>query len=620
VLLVLDNCEHLLDGVAHVVTALNSACPGVSILATSREHLRVQGEKTYTASPLTYPTTSAELTTAARYPAVQLFMTRASLLTDFELNPGNLTAVCDIVRSLDGLPLAIELVVPSLRVLNIQDLASRLRSRLALHQHGPRGAPLRHQSLRGLIDWSYERLPDDERFVFRCCSVFAGYFTIEAVSAVCSRGGMHEDDVLRSFSALVDKSLVFVNGDDERRYALLEIIKEYAARALGESGAQEAALRDHASFYLETARRMMDSRTTASLRVRVEQLKTDTSNFQAALSWCLSCKRDPELGAALALALYQLFEYESDSRSGHWFERALELLDPESAPELWAGLVVKRELPSHVLRQMPEQIRNLERAVAYYRDNADANQYCEALGCLCNALTAVGDRAGAKHTAAAAVRVARELNVPKRLCWALRLSAVALGHDEPQQQIAYLTECLRVYDNSFADEAVVFNLGLLGEAEFFAGLPRAALEHTRKALDVLRTMPTLLGIVRAMCLGNAAVYHLALDEFDEARAAAQRALQLSRDADDPMFSAFVIQHLAFISAKIGNLSRAALLLGFSNARTMSVNEAKVRVEIACRRRLLTFLADKLDAVELAALLADGALWSEERAVTEALNV
>ncbi|HXB83643.1 MAG TPA: helix-turn-helix domain-containing protein, partial [Candidatus Acidoferrum sp.] len=211
-LIVLDNCEHLIESVAQVAASIVTACPRIRLLATSRERLRVAGELTFNLSALPYPLVAPRTSAEAKaYSAVQLFLDRAShLCADrLEIDEDGIAAVGEIVRKLDGLPLAIELAVPMLQVLSMGELAKQLKHRFRLLATGERDALPHHQSLRGMIDWSSERLSEEERALFRRCSVFAGSFSLAAISAVCS-DSIHEVDVLSLFSALVDKSLVRV--------------------------------------------------------------------------------------------------------------------------------------------------------------------------------------------------------------------------------------------------------------------------------------------------------------------------------------------------------------------------------------------------------------------------
>jgi predicted ATPase len=231
VLLILDNCEHVLASAAAVAAALTEACPHVRILATSRELLRVPAERTCPLAPLHYSAVRLESYDAAMsFPAVQLFVRRAheQMGYDLEIDNDGLIGITDIVRSVDGLPLAIELAVASLRTLSVSELAKRLRERFDFLNTGDRNAPARHQTLRGLMGWSFDRLAADEQRVFLSCAIFPGTFTTDAVAAVCAGDDLDEHKVLTLFASLVDKSLIVVQGAADRRCVMLDSIRNFA--------------------------------------------------------------------------------------------------------------------------------------------------------------------------------------------------------------------------------------------------------------------------------------------------------------------------------------------------------------------------------------------------------
>jgi predicted ATPase len=269
-LLLLDNCEHLVGACAELADALLCVCPHLRILATSREVLGVAGETIYAVPPLTLPPPRDAVSTPtderlAASEAVQLFVTRAAgAMPGFALSERNAPAVADVCRRLDGLPLAIELAAARIRVLAPEQIAARLEDRFRLLTGGSRTALPRHQTLRATLDWSYELLSEPERALFRRLAVFARGFTLEAAEAVCGeppdpRRPTPERPppatVLDLLARLADKSMVVAEPTAEGpvRYRLLETLRQYGWERLGESGDAAAARRRHAHFYLEYA-------------------------------------------------------------------------------------------------------------------------------------------------------------------------------------------------------------------------------------------------------------------------------------------------------------------------------------------------------------------------------
>jgi predicted ATPase/DNA-binding CsgD family transcriptional regulator len=239
-LLILDNCEHLVTACAHLIEALLRSCPDLRILATSREAINIAGELVWLVPSLPLPETShlPPLEELGKYGAIQLFTERAAaVVPSFKLTPENAAAVLQICQRLDGIPLATELAAARVKVLSVEQIASRLDDSYRLLTGGRRTALPRHQTLRATMDWSYNLLSDHERILFRRLSVFAGGFTLEAAEAICTDAEVEEVEILDVLSRLVDKSLVIVEErGDEVRYHLLETIRQYSQERLGEAG------------------------------------------------------------------------------------------------------------------------------------------------------------------------------------------------------------------------------------------------------------------------------------------------------------------------------------------------------------------------------------------------
>ena len=286
-LIILDNFEQVIDA-APLVTELLAGAPGLGILATSREALRVYGEQEYPVPPLAVPDPHAvhEIGLAANFGAVALFLERArAVMPSFGLNDDNLAAVVEICFRLDGLPLAIELAAARVKLLSPTAMLGRLENRLSLLGGGSRDLPARQQTLRGAIGWSYDLLDGPDRDLFSCFSVFAGATDLESVEAVCAAPGA---DILDGLSSLVDKSLVRRrdSADGETRYRMLETIREYAAERLVEAGRTEDLRRRHAAHYLERVRTSAPA-VGAGQRTVLDRLQEDHPDLRAAIAWAV---------------------------------------------------------------------------------------------------------------------------------------------------------------------------------------------------------------------------------------------------------------------------------------------------------------------------------------------
>jgi predicted ATPase len=270
-LLVVDNCEHLLGAAARLITSVLRAAPGVRVIATSREPLSVPGEHVIPVPPLELPSPHAAepLARLRQNEAVMLFTKRAAAASgDFDLTAANGAAVAELCRRLDGLPLAIELAAVRTRVLAAEQILARLTDRFALLAGGSRGALPRHQTLRTTIDWSHDLLQEDERAILRRCCAFAGKFTLEDVEAVCTSGDVPAARALDVLSSLVGKSLVMrENAYGRACYRLHETMREFAVLKLAEAGEQDTVELRCAEYYWSACQRPVLERRYRACRV-----------------------------------------------------------------------------------------------------------------------------------------------------------------------------------------------------------------------------------------------------------------------------------------------------------------------------------------------------------------
>jgi predicted ATPase/DNA-binding winged helix-turn-helix (wHTH) protein len=335
VLLVLDNCEHVIDATATLAEQIFKETPGVHILATSREALRVEGEHAYWLPPLASPPPGASMKAAdaLTFPAVKLFMERAAASgSRFELLNADASIVADICARLDGIALAIEFAAGRVGTHGIAATADLLNKRLGLHWRGRRTAIPRHQTLHALLDWSYVSLAESERRLLRRLSIFVGTFTIAAAQAVAFEGTPDESHAIDTVDCLVAKSLLssVIAGDGVTRYRLLETTRAYALERLEESGETQAIAYRHAKYFAS----LLDRRgSIASHQANhVSSLSEHLGNVRASLEWCFgdgeAIARDPVLAIDLATGSVPIFLELSLLNECHkWSAAALALLD-----------------------------------------------------------------------------------------------------------------------------------------------------------------------------------------------------------------------------------------------------------------------------------------------------
>jgi predicted ATPase/DNA-binding SARP family transcriptional activator len=334
-LLVLDNCEHVIDEVAKLAELVLAAAPGVRIIATSREPLAVTGETLCPVPALALPPDGAAAADAMGYAAVRLLADRAvAVRPGFAVDAGNAADVVRICRALDGMPLAIELAAARLRVLTPAQVAERLDDRFRLLAMGSRSSLPRHQTLRAVVDWSWDLLDLTERLVLRRLSVFSGGATPEAAEQVCAFDGRPVAGIIDVIASLVDKSLVTAAGDREVRYGLLETVRAYAAERLAEAGEQEAVADAHAGYFLRLAERAEPLLRTGDQVPWMVRLAAEHDNCSAALRHAIDT-RDAALGLRLVAALmwfWVLRDY--DAEAAQWAGEVARIAGDDVPPDL----------------------------------------------------------------------------------------------------------------------------------------------------------------------------------------------------------------------------------------------------------------------------------------------
>ncbi|MCA1702481.1 MAG: tetratricopeptide repeat protein, partial [Actinobacteria bacterium] len=324
-LLILDNCEHLIEACAMVAHRLLSACPDLRVLATSRERLGVTGETVWQVPPMPIPQ-SKKLPVASlrRHEAIELFVDRAtSAAPRFELNEDNAPAVAQICRRLDGIPLALELAAARVVSLEPNDIARRLDDHLDVLGEGSRTAPPRQRTLAAAIDWSHQLLEDAERLLFNRLSVFAGGFTLEAAEDVCCHPTIPADQVVGLLSRLVERSLVLPphHARGPTRYRLLETLRHFGRERLNETGETEGLRKRHVRYYLSLAEEAQSELRGPNQAELLDRLEAEHFNLRAALEYS---RADAEVGLRLAGALWHFWEARGHVGEGlEWLERLL---------------------------------------------------------------------------------------------------------------------------------------------------------------------------------------------------------------------------------------------------------------------------------------------------------
>ena len=345
-LLILDNCEHVIESVARIADSILRGCSDVRLLATSREPLRIDGEHVYRMPSLGVPPDNGAMSAAEamQYGAVALFVQRAGASdARFRLTDENAPPVAEICRRLDGIALAIELAAARVKVLAPHQLAQKLDARFRVLTGGSRTALPRQQTMRALIAWSYDLLSRKEQRLFRQLAIFAGGWTLETVSAICADNESSSEDAIESWevldilSSLVDKSLVQAESfGNETRYRLLESTRGFAHGQLVEHGEYEAVAREHAGAFLERAEQLHEMREETPDRQWLELAGPELDNWRVALQWTLGLRGDVQLGQRLAGSLGSVWRVLAVPEGWRWTRAALDVVN-DSTPQVIVG-------------------------------------------------------------------------------------------------------------------------------------------------------------------------------------------------------------------------------------------------------------------------------------------
>lgn len=482
-LLILDNCEHLIGAAAELTEALLRACPDVRILATSREALGIAGETAWRAPSLSVPVLgeSPSVDRLRTYEAVQLFEVRAAAVrSEFRVTTENAAAVAQICRRLDGIPLAIELAAARIRVLPVGQLVARLDDQFRLLTGGSRTALPRQQTLRAAMDWSYDLLSETERALLRRLSVFAGTWTLEAAEAVCTGGSIESPDLLDLLTHLVDKSLVVVDPPrGEARYRLLETVRQYARNRLVESGEMVEVRARHRDWYLALAERNIGAGHEPVWHPPevLERLERDHENLRAALDWSATDEAGGEPGLRLAGALAPFWHNRGYYAEGRrWLEGALARTH-EAPPAAQAralggaSLLAWRQADYEPAWQLAQRLAELGRKLA---DKATTAHGLTLLGLITGRRDADFPRATAFFEEALAL--ARELGDRKQIGYILaNLGAMTRHQGDYDRAAGFAEESLIEVRAVSNPGGVGYVLRLLGHIRLAQGdLERAA--------------------------------------------------------------------------------------------------------------------------------------------------
>jgi predicted ATPase/DNA-binding CsgD family transcriptional regulator len=658
-LLVLDNFEHVIEA-ATLLTELLEACPDLKLLVTSREVLRLRGEHQYVVPPLALPDPKRlpDNGSLAHIPSVNLFLQRArAIQSDFHVTPDNAATIAKICLRLDGLPLAIELAAARIELLPPQALLTRLNHRLHVLTEGTRDLPLRQQTLRNTLAWSYELLTEQEQRLFRLLSVFVGGCTLEAAEAICSAPGNASagvvGSVLDGIASLIDQNLVLQQAqrDGEPRLMMLETIREYGLEVLEASGKSEDIRWTHAAYYLRLAEEAELQLSSPQQVIWFERLEREHDNLRATLGWLLEQGSDAqrsELALRLGGALAQFWEirgYVSEGR--HWLERVLEISrgvrsavrakalvgagriasfqDDFGQAEAWCreGLALYQELGDRqgsataflicgyaaMMRSTYAEASSLlEEALALFREVGDPVGSVSVLYLLANVLFFQGDYTRAHALLEESrVRSKEAGDVQNHAASLMLLGAVLLFQGDLARAHVCLEECLTVSREVGYKRNLGLSILFLGMVAWLQGDVARARSLLEESLVLFKEVGGWGRMAEVFVTQGL----LSLGEGDSpaARALLEEGLRISLELDNKWNIAWCLEGLAAVAAAQGEPVRAVLFMGAAQAQREAIGTPLLSLSQAMHE--LTFTSTRTQLGEQ----AFDAVWAEGRTTT-----
>lgn len=618
-LLILDNFEHLMAA-APAVAELLAAAPGLTVLLTSREVLRVSGEQVFDVPPMALPTLAPlpSPTELVQYEAVRLFVERArALLPEFQLSEANAAAVVGLCHRLDGLPMAIELAAGHIRSMSPESMLTRLGYQLRLLAGGPRDLPARQQALRNTFEWSYNLLTPDEQVLFRQLGVFVGGFRLEAAEAVRGVSTDGSVDTLPVLTALLDKSLVRREDGSisEPHYRMLQTIREYALEQLASNGEKDRLDQAHLDYYVRHVEAIESQSSGPTQDVWLAHLEREHDNLRAAIEWALSHGQS-EMATRIAGAVWKFWAIHNHLSEGYrWLETALDSA-PDKTPArvraLWgAGWIA-------LIQGATDQgARHFEEGARLGRELGEKR----LLGCCLHGVGSVAQSRGEYDRAHAAYEESLPLFQAvgdiEHVAWTLQHMG---AHAMDQGDMVKAQSMLQESQSTFRELQMRWPLAevtvFLGHAQLQGGNYDRAAESYKFALQVFEELGDSASAARA----HAFLGSVALEQGDYLRATAnyKEGLERARDLDDKIGTLWALEQLARVAEDHGRLAWSLRLLGSVEAVRQSLGLPRQRGLYERHLARLAALRGRLGEVRATVLWEEGQRLSLPEVIAHAL--
>ena len=564
-LLLIDNCEHQLDACARLVQSVLSECPFVRILSTSREALGISGEQTYRVPSLAVPDRKGAETpeSLARCDAARLFVDRALLVSaGFQVTSRNASAVASVCRRLDGIPLAIEMAAARVRSLSVEEVDQRLDQRFRLLTGGSRTAIPRQQTLRALIDWSYDLLNPDEQKMLEALSVFSGGWTLSAAEQVCAAAGIDELDAYNLLSSLVDKSLVIWGAhEDETRYRMLETVRAYGWEKLVSVKSDTLLLRGHRRYFLKLTEEIKPQLSGPDQGFLLDILEAEHDNLRQAITSCLESPTDVQEAALVAANLHQFWIMRCHFTEGR--ERLSELLELDATretPQIRADALNTAGVLAYQVGDYGAAKGYHEECLVIRRSLADKIGIANSLNNLGNIAREQGDYASAEVAFEESLALRSEIGDRNTIASSLNnLGLLAWNMRRFDAASQFLSRSLEIKQSLEDDYGVANALNGLGLVMRDVGDLAKAQAHFEKSLGIRRALHDSSGI--AMSINNIGMLAQLQGDFETARTLYFESLGIKLEIGDHRGVLYSLEMIAGLYVKEGSYLEAAELWG-----------------------------------------------------------
>ena len=625
-LLILDNCEHLLGACAMLLAPLFSSSPDLRVLATSRERLNIPGEHPYRVPSLSVPDLrrlSSENDVARvllDYNSVRLFVERAcKQRTDFTVTNQNAFLLASICHRLDGIPLALELAAGRMGGMSLEDLERELNDSFRILVGGNRAALPRHQTLRAAMDWSYHLLEENEKALLRRLSVFVGGYGREAAEAVCAGDRITEGAVLDLLTSLVDKSqVVYQEREGKARYHLLETIRQYAWERLQESGEREGLQVRHRDYFLALAEEVEPKLNSPEKLEWLARLESEHGNLSAALEYSLVAARG-SVGLCLCGMLLKFWGGQGHFSEGRaWCVRVLERAEAQERTATRVKVLNGAGILASCQGDLPSAMAYHTESAAICNELGDKRGVAASLNCLTGVAYAQGDLLLAWSCAEETLRIFREIgDRPKTANPLKNMAVVAQTRGDYTSARAYIEESLSIGWETRDQINIASSLSVLGSILYSQGDYASAKSRFDESLSLCRDIGDRSGIAFALyLLGNVA--HVQ-GENRAARSYYEESLSIYRAMGRRLDIAQLLQTLADFAARESKTKRAGVLWGVAEALREEIRSPILPGEREAYDRAVTEARATLDEGAFVAAWAQGRSLTEDEAIEYALE-